>query len=312
MNPRYVLVGLAAELSLRPLAAVLREHGSSVSVVDLAESPLDASSIPVGDGPIVLVTSQHLALTGAVYDAYYHLSSHYAAPQTLRRRLGADLLVYVPHDLSEPVLPTEVELLRTLDLYAAPDVDAWWAAAHVPTVVTGWVGTAWWDERAMAEAPLSRGVLFLTQLLWLEWKGGAPFVLKAMKDTLASGIAVKLPVWPGLERLASALESEGIPLVDPHLPAAGIARSTPLIVTNGASSVLAEAAQAGHRPVCVMPPEADLDFAGKFGMLDVVMCRDSEFSVAAGSAGVVRPPGPRFDVERFVGAVTDLLRMGLG
>lgn len=310
MNPRYVLVGLAAELSLRPLAAALRERGLPVSVVDLAESPLDASSIPVGDGPVVLVSSQHLAMTGAVYDAYYRLSSHYAAPQTLRRRLGADLLVYVPHDLAEPVLPTEVELLRTLDLYAAPDADAWWASAHVPTVVTGWVGTAWWDERAMAEAPLSRGVLFLTQLAWLEWKGGVPFVLKTLANTLASGIAVKLPVWPGLGPLADALASEGVPLVDPQLPAAGIARSTPLIVTNGSSSVLAEAAQAGHRPVCVMPPGAELDFAGKFGMLDVAMCRDGEFSVVAGTAGVVRPPGPRFDVDGFVRAVTDALRRG--
>jgi len=310
MSPRYVLVGLGAELSLRPLAAALGRRGAPVSVVDLAESPADASVIPAGDGPLVLVTSQHLAMTGPVYDAHTHLSSHYASPQVLRRRLGADLLVYVPHDLSESVLPGEVELLRTVDLYVAPDDDAWWAAAHVPTVVAGWVGTAWWDEAAIAEAPLSRGVLFVTQVQWLEMMGGGPYLLNALAQTLASGVAAKLPVWPGLEPLAEALADAGVPLIDPHLPAAAIARNTPLVVTNGPSSVLAEAAQAGHRPVCVLPVDADRDFAGQFGALDVALCRDSEFGEVRRTAGVVRPAGPRFDLTVFVDAVEDALRWG--
>lgn len=172
--PRYLLVGFASELSLRPLARALRESGFPVSLVDLAEAPVDRSSAPPGDGPLVLVTSQHLAMTGRAYDLYYGWSTHYVGPQALRERVGADLLVYVPHDLMEPVLPGEVELLRTVDLYVAPDHDSWWASHHVRTVVAGWVGTASWDEDKLRQAPLTRGVLFLAQVRWLEWMGGGP------------------------------------------------------------------------------------------------------------------------------------------
>lgn len=308
MTPRYVLVGLAAELSLRPLARALELRGAAVRVVDLAIEAADASVVPAGDGPLVLVSSQHLALTGEAYNSHVGLSTAYVAPQVLRARLGAELLVYVPHDLAEPVLASEVELLRTVDLYAAPDADRWWARAHAPTVVTGWVGSAWWDEEVLAAAPLARGVLFLTQVQWLMHQGGAPFVLRTLERTLASGLAVKLPVWPGLGSLSAALEAHGVTVLDPRLPAAGIARVTPLVVANAPSSVLAEASEAGHRPVCVLPAEGGPEFAGQLGALDVVVCSDAEFPRAVTEAGLVRPPGARFDVDAFVGAVEHQLR----
>ncbi|CAN5130218.1 hypothetical protein BH11ACT1_BH11ACT1_23000 [soil metagenome] len=307
MSLRFALVGLAAELSLRPLAAALRTRGYPVALIDLADLPADDDSMPPGDGPLVLVTSQHLAMTGAVYDAYTDISSHYAAPQTLRRRLSADLLVFVPHDLSEPVLPGEVDLLQTLDLYAAPDADSWWARAHVPTIVTGWVGSAWSDEAALSSAPLSRGVLFLTQVRWLMHQGGAEFVRSALATTLASGIAVKLPVWPEIAPLEAALRADGVPLIDPLLSATSIAYRTPLVVCNGPSSVLAEAAAAGHRPVCVLPPEGDIVFAGQLGALDVAICRDEDFGAAARRAGLVHEPEPRFDLDGFIAAIHDAL-----
>lgn len=309
-EPRFVLVGIAAELSLRPLGEALRRRGLAVSVVDLGREAAGPSCVPDGDGPVVAVTSQHLAMTGDVYDAHTGLTSHYVAPQALRQRLGADVLVYVPHDLSEPVLPTEVDLLQTVDLYVAPDGDGWWAGAHVPVVTSGWVGTAWWDAEALAQAPLDQGVLFLTQVQWLMSVGGAPFVLRSLRSTLETGVAVKLPVWPGLEPLADGLAAAGIPLVDPQLPAVGVAWSTPLVVTNAPSSVLAEAALAGHRPVCVLPGDAPVEFAGQLSMLDVAVCDDGGFAAARTRAGRVRPPGSRFDLELFLSSVDAALGGG--
>ncbi|WP_187365169.1 hypothetical protein [Cellulosimicrobium cellulans] len=310
MSPRFVLVGLGAELSLRPLGRRLADLGHRTVVVDLADRAADASVVPPGDGPLVLVSSQHLAMSGGVYDEFTGLTSHYVAPQVLRDRLGADLLVYVPHDLSEPVLDSEVDLLQTVDLYAAADRDAWWASAHVPTVVVGWAGTAGPDSTDWSSAPVDQGVLFLTQVRWLMEQGGPDFVRRTLARTLASGLAVKLPVWPGIESLADALREDGVPLLDPLLPAALVARHTPLVVTNGPSSVLAEASDAGHRPLVVLPPEGDRTFAGQLDSVDVVVCRDEDFPVAAAQAGRVRPAAAPFDVEAFLSAVSDALARG--
>lgn len=311
MSARFLLVGLAAEMSLHPLAGALRARGVPVSAVDLADTAVDGSVVPPGDGPLVLVTSQHLGMTGAVYDAHVGLVTHYVSPQVLRHQIGADLLVYVPHDLAEPVLPSEVPLLSGLDLYAAPDDDCWWARAHVPTVVTGWVGTAACVElRAPASAAADRGVLFLTQLMWLIQQGGAEFVLSRLERTLATGVAVKLPLWPGTAPISEALVEAGVEVLDPHLSASGLIRQTPLVLTNGPSSVLAEAAYAGHRPVCVLPEDGDREFAGQLAGLDLVLCRDADIETAVQAAGVVRPASRDFDVDLFLRAVDARLRGG--
>lgn len=104
-----------------------------------------------------------------------------------------------------------------------------------------------------------------------------------------------------------ALRAAGVDVIDPRLPAAAIVRRTPLVVTNASSSVLAEAAEGGHRPMCVLTPEAAQEFAGDLGCLDVVVCGDADFSSAVHTAGVVREPSAPFDVLRFVDAVEGML-----
>jgi hypothetical protein len=303
MRARFFLTGLAAELSLRPLERALRDRGLPVALVDLADAPAVPAAAPPGDGPLVLVTSQHTLMTGAVYDDYTGLRSHYVAPQVLKRTLGAELMVYVPHDLSEPVLESEIPLLRLFDLYAAPDADAWWARAHVPTVVCGWVGTAGPEDPRLAAAPLASGVLFVSSVRWLSQLGGGAFVLRTLEHTLSSGIAVKLPVWPGLETMTEQLARAGVPLIAPELATSTVVRHTPLVVTNAPSSVLAEAALAGHRPLCVLHPEGDHQFRTELGDVDVIACRDEEFAERVKDAGRVRAPGPAFDVDALLAAI---------
>jgi hypothetical protein len=139
--------------------------------------------VPVRDGPLVLVMSQHIAMAGQVYDTYFHMATHMASPQALKRAVGADLLVYVPHDLSEPVLSREVPLLPLLDLYVAPDASTWWATAHVATVVAGWVGSAGAERVSPPRRVLDRGVVFISSLNWLMSRRGGLFLVEALRRT---------------------------------------------------------------------------------------------------------------------------------
>jgi hypothetical protein len=307
MTSRFLLTGFATELSLRPLERALRERGLPTALVDLATTPVDSDSLPPGEGPLVLITSQHSFMTGDVLDDYVGARTHYLSPQALRERIRADLMVYVPHDLAQPVLPPEIPLLRLFDLYAAPDHDAWWARAHVPTLVCGWVGTAGPEDPKLADAPLDAGVLFAATPRLLLQAGGGPFLRQAFGRTLATGVAVKLPLWPAFDAIRDDLARAGIPLVDPELATSAILSRTPLVVTNGPSSVLAEAAMAGHRPVCVLHPEHVDAFLGELGTVDVVACHDDDFESAAASAGRVRPAAAPFDVDALLAAIDSRL-----
>lgn len=303
MPPRFLLTGFATELSLRPLDRALRERGMTTSIVDLASTPVDAARLPPGDGPLVLITSQHTFMTGDVLDEYVGAHTHYVSPQALRGIVGADLMVYVPHDLAQPVLAVEMPLLRMFDLYAAPDEDAWWARAHVPTIVCGWVGTAGPEDPKLATAPVDAGVLFAATPRFLLQQGGGPYLRRSLQNTLAGGVAVKLPVWPGFDAIRDDLAAAGVPLIDPELATSAILARTPLVVANGPSSVLSEAAHAGHRPICVLAPDGDEAFRGEFGTVDLVACRDEDFAASVAAAGRVRPPAPPFDVDALLGAI---------
>jgi hypothetical protein len=310
-SPRYLLVGAASELSLRPLADELRRRALPVSLVDLAEEPATPSTAPAGDGPLVLVTSQHLAMTGQVYDAYSAITTHVASPQALKVALGADLLVYVPHDLADPVLPAEIPLLPLLDLFVAPDESSWWAGAHVPTVVGGWVGSLGADQFTPPPQVRDRGILFVSAVNWLMSRGGGPFLVESLRRTLEHGLAVKLPVWPGVAELEDSLEAEGIVMVDAHVSASALIASAPLVVTTAAGSIIAEASLAGHRPLCVLPPGADDQFGSELATFDVVTCRDEEFPEAVSLAGRPRAGAAPFDTDVFLAAVRERLEAGL-
>ncbi|WP_040338428.1 hypothetical protein [Candidatus Blastococcus massiliensis] len=306
-TPRFLMVGSATELSLRPLAAELERRGMSVSVVDLAVEPVGPETVPPGDGPLVLVTSQHLGLAGRVYDKYYDIETFNATPQSLKVAVGADLLVYVPHDLADPVMPGEIPFLSLLDLYVATDDSTWWASAHVPTVVAGWIGSAGTAQTVVPDVVRDRGILFVSAFKWLMSEGGGPFLVQSLRRTLAHGMAVKLPVWPGLEDLESALRDAGAIMLDPRMPASALIAEAPLVVSTASGSVIAEASLAGHRPICVLPPGGDILFGGELAEFDAIVCGDDEFPDVLSRAGRVRPGQGSFDTDLFLTAVHDRL-----
>lgn len=305
--PRFLMVGVASELSLRPLAAELQRRGLAVSVVDMAVEPVGPASVPEGDGPLVLVTSQHVGLAGQVYDSYYDIDTHVLTPQSLKVAVGADLLVYVPHDLADPVLTSEIPFLQLLDLYVAPDEATWWAATHVPTVVAGWAATAGTGGIAVPDEVRDRGILFVSAIKWLLSEGGGPFLVESLRRTLAHGMAVKLPHWPGVEGLESALRDAGAVVLDARTPASALIAKAPLVVSTAAGSIIAEASLAGHRPVCVLPPGGEHLFGGELAEFDAIVCRDEEFAEVLPRAGRVRPGRGAFDIELFLSAVDDQL-----
>lgn len=302
-TPRFLLVGAASELSLRPLAAALTRRGLPVAVIDLVQEPVTASAAPPGGGPLVLVTSQHLAMTGAVYDRYSAISTHVVSPQALKVSVGADLLVYVPHDLVDPVLPAEVPLLQLLDLFVAPDHTSWWVAAHAPTVVAGWVGATGVGTVSVPQAVADRGILFISSVRWVISNGGGPYLLQSLRRTLEYGLAAKLPDWPGLHELEDALVGAGVDVLDPRTPASDLIAGAPLVVSNAAGSVIAEASLAGHRPVCVLGAGGPAQFGPELAAFDVEVCDDDGFGVAASRAGRIRPDAVAFDVDLFLSAV---------
>jgi hypothetical protein len=99
-------------------------------------------------------------------------------------------------------------------------------------------------------------------------------------------------------------------MIDPAVPASALIEAAPLVASNVPSSVLAEAAAVGHRPMLVMDPGAEELYAGQLDALasiDVLVCRDHEFPDRAADAGIKHPRDASFDVDRLLAAIEDQL-----
>jgi hypothetical protein len=191
MRPRFLLCGYATEFVLEPMVAVLQSRGYEASALDFDTHSLGPDVMPPGTGPLVIISSQHALLTASAYDAVLRKETGYEPPQLLRERLGAELLVYVPHDLLEPVVPQEVALLQVFDLFAAPDDRFWWAAAHVRTVEVGWARHI---RPYPPVPPVPDGILFIAGEDWFAERGGVPSSSRAGRVTTRFTASSSAPV----------------------------------------------------------------------------------------------------------------------
>jgi hypothetical protein len=103
-----------------------------------------------------------------------------------------------------------------------------------------------------------------------------------------------MPVWPGVDELADALQAAGAEPIDPHVPASGLIAQAALVLATAAGSIVAEGGLSGHRPVCVLVPGAEAQFGPELAEFDVVTCRYDEFAEAVRRAERTRPGAGTF------------------
>jgi len=251
--PRFILFGAQGEYVLQPLHAALQARGMrSIEIVAAPGRDAVAGIAALGahDGPTVLVTCAHILHDTVSMAEFLHIP-HYPPLLWVIDRLKPALTVYCPHDLGTPFLWDEQTYLHRIDLYLAATAAERALARQTAVEVVGWIKLP-----TLPKNPERRG-----RALWLCMSAesliaqiGAARTLAQYRPHLRPWCAMKLAPYDDCRPLETLFRDAGVPVVDCFAAPVEHVPHYDVVVSNGPSSVVREAAMLG-RPVYVLLAE---------------------------------------------------------
>jgi hypothetical protein len=263
---------------------------------------------------VVLVSCAHHLHDAVAMLDWVGVPGALSLPELLAR-LRPDAKVFVPHDLGTPLLGDEVGYLQRFDLYlgALASERAW--RRYVDVEIVGWAkhldATA--GDNAPAGAPAGRALWLFSDAETMCRADGAQRVFERLRPMVRPWCAMKfapVQVTAGLERLLAGI---GIAVVDASTPPPEAAAHFRIVVSNGDSSAVREAALLG-KPVFILTdsevfPTRIRDRIWQFcDMRNVRFVPDLD-AIPEHATGCA-PRFRAFDFERAIAAITRLAERG--
>lgn len=251
MQAELYFFGLAGEFVLGAVVKELRKRGwlcHEFDFIDHQALPRLSALVQSSRAPRIVLSSQHPAYSMAHYaplikDASYipTLSEVCAIVEPIRTFLFA-------HDLSDPMHSDEVQALREATALFVPTDGFWWLSRYTSVINAGWpkliAGSALPPaERKIAVLPTDVGTYTLLE----------PQVFARVFSGLSeSAFAFKLPFFSKTDLLSDALEALGGVPIDPKSSSIDVIQGHEIIISNGLSSIVTEAALLGKDTICLI------------------------------------------------------------
>lgn len=246
----YVFAGVGSEYSLAPLADFLRKRGRNCIEIDMARQGWrDALMQAQRAKRRILVSSQHPYMNGYHYHVYYGVDLDVANVPELQAVLQPNRSYFVPHDLLCPIKESEIAGLTLFNAVLMPSDSWWYLSTYVRCETVGWIKAAPTYNAEIAPATL--------QIAWLPSEIGAwatrPIGLfeEVYKDLLALRPLFKAPAFPSTQAMIEAAERAGCQVFDASVQSSVLINQSHVVISNGLSSICAEAALSGLTAFCI-------------------------------------------------------------
>jgi hypothetical protein len=179
---------------------------------------------------------------------------------------------FIPHDLVEPIKDEELTALNLVDAIFLPDSRHWYLAQYTDIYVSGWIGSS--ANRYFPEVTI---VLLPSEIAFYMAAGPDAFA-RVFAEVLQWRPRVKFPVFPGVETLERIAADYGCEVIAASTPSGAVIESGRIIVTNGLSSIVAEAVLSQRSVVCLADQTHPLaNVVGTFASLPrVTVARPSD------------------------------------
>lgn len=237
------------------LADALEARGHRVLRIDPVQADTARLIESARGRGCVLVTSDHFHIDTA---AYYGTTEGVPAVMSvleLADAVEARAMVCAPHDLTMGFEPQDLAWIGRFDLVLVPDRRLQYLGRVRRTLVVGWPRMLKaYDWAGLRGSKRGRAVHFLSGLITHFEKRGVEQGLKVWKPLYDQGVSVKLPLWSSSDRIEQCLREAGASVIPAASDNFDVMNQHEVIITNGGSSVAAEAALAGRHPVHVCDP----------------------------------------------------------
>ena len=240
MKTRYLFYGFGSEYVLHQLYERMCLDGISCIELDASVTPITRQFIDeLATYNIVLITSAHITLDQRSFYDIYMLDQLYLSPLELMALLKPIRSVYIPHDLSCPLVEDEEDYLQLFDYFLSPlPVDKLsFRGSNIEPC--GWI--KWMQSFDDSLENSKNAIWFFSDIGYHHMKYGVHGTYNKIRPLLEQGVAIKFPQWPGIDAYEEYFRTQGIEVVPSTENTLSLIHEYRCIITNSESSVVAEA-----------------------------------------------------------------------
>ncbi len=238
MNKTYLFYGFGAEYVLHPLYTAMKQAGHTCIEIDPLQTPDSIQQIhDMKDRNIIFVTSAHFLLNEKNFKYFYPTESHFYGTLEVMCLLKPAASVYIPHDLTQPVIDYEKEYLNQFTAFCTPCEP--FTSAYAPYTQTKEMGWIKYQNHSNIIIPTHRAIWFISDfILHLKW--GTAHSYRLLEPILSQGVSIKFPHWPGSDEFEEYFSQKGIHVYPSTENTIDLIHAHEIILTNGLSSLIAE------------------------------------------------------------------------
>ncbi len=265
----YVFAGFGIEYVLNPLANYFRNQGLDVIEIDMynhGNTTVEEHINEIRHRQIVFITSWHLFFDQHNFEPYNKMKKKVMSPLELMSALNPLKSYYYPHDLACYLHPIEYKWIDLFDAFLVPKLnkDTFRADGLTDIVEVGWIKKNIAVKGQTIDSNNISALYLPSNIEYSLSKYTPREYVDTWKPFVGLGIAVKLPIWDGLDEVCTIAKEEGFTLIDGSISLFSILLEYNLIIGNGTSSVIYETALSGIPIISLMDgAESDTYYKSK-------------------------------------------------
>lgn len=250
MNTTYLFYGFGAEYVLHPVYEAMKQHGHQCIEIDaltIADSKTQIENLQGSE--VVFITSAHFLLNEKNFKYFYPTDNHFYGTLEVMALLKPKASVYVPHDLTQPLIDFEKDYLNQFTTFCSPCEPFTSVYSHyTQTREVGWIK---YPQKPNTIIRKQGAIWFLSDfILHLNW--GVEKSFKLLAPILRQGVSIKFPLWPGSDEFETYFSKNGTHVFPSKANSIDLIQAHDIVLTNGLSSVIAESYFLGKTTVNIM------------------------------------------------------------
>ena len=249
-NTTYLFYGFGSEYVLHPLYLELKKRGYDCCEIDALNIKNSKKIInQLIKKPVVFITSSHLLLDKINFKDFYPSENTFYNVLEILALIKPKKSIYIPHDLTQPLINKENYFLNQFDLFLSPcEPFTSIYSQYCNTEEMGWIKYKKNLLQKNGAKKKDKAIWFISDFI-LHMKMGKNKSFKLLAPVLKQGVAVKFPFWDQSNEFEEYFIKMGANVYSAKDNSIELIRNHDIIITNGLSSVISESYLLGKTTV---------------------------------------------------------------
>lgn len=248
----YLFYGFGSEYVLSSLYCDFTEKGYACIEIDALKIKNSKTLINELIGKkIVFITSAHILMDKYSFTDLYPNNNQFYGVLEIIQLLKPIKSIYIPHDLTQPLIRHEAAYLNQFDLFLSPcEPFTSIYSQYCKTEEVGWIKYKK-NKRVIKKSHCHKTIWLLSDYV-LHLQMGKEESYKRLKVVLDQGVCIKFPQWMGSREFEKYFSQQGVTVYPTSATTIDLIRNHTVIITNGLSSINAESYFLGKATVNIM------------------------------------------------------------